>query len=255
MILFVLYIIGIIAEAITGALAAGRHKMDLFGVMLISLLTAIGGGTVRDVILGSYPTTWVLHPEYVLMLCVVSLLTVAMPYFLARFGKLFLLLDALGLVAFSIIGVDKALSLGHGIIVCVVAGVFTGVAGGILRDLLCNKIPLVFQKEVYAGVSIVTCILYYLLTKTSLNHNLIVIITLVFGFSFRALAIYYKLGLPVFNYDEEKALRLHEERVAKRKARRDKRLKEEAALKATTKEVQELEKEVKNLQDSKNHKG
>ncbi|PAF45612.1 hypothetical protein BKH40_01655 [Helicobacter sp. 11S02629-2] len=251
MILFVLYIIAIIAEAITGALAAGRHKMDLFGVMLISLLTAIGGGTVRDVVLGSYPTTWVLHPEYVLMLCVVSLLTVAMPYFLARFGKLFLLLDALGLVAFSIIGVDKALSLGHGIIVCVVAGVFTGVAGGILRDLLCNKIPLVFQKEVYAGVSIVTCILYYLLLKTELNHTLIVIITLIVGFSFRALAIYYKLGLPVFNYDEEKALRLQEERIARRQAKKARLHKDEIIIKDTAAEVKELEKEVKDLKDSK----
>lgn len=205
MILQILYIIAIVSEAITGALSAGRHRMDLFGVLLISLVTAIGGGTIRDIVLNMHPVTWVQHPEYVVMLCFFSMLTVTIPYVFARFDRLFLLLDALGLIAFSIIGVNKALDWGFGFVVCVIAGVITGVSGGILRDILCNKIPLVFQKELYASVSIVACILYYCLyTYTDLPNIVAVLATLVFGFGFRVIAIRYKLSLPVFVFDESK---------------------------------------------------
>ena len=163
MILQILYIIAIVSEAITGTLAAGKHRMDLFGVLLIALVTAIGGGTIRDIVLNMHPMTWVKHPEYVIMLCFFSMLTVKIPYFFANLSKLFLMLDAIGLISFSIIGVDKAMQHGFGFVICVIAGLITGVSGGIGRDILCNKIPLVFQKELYASVSIVACMLYYCL--------------------------------------------------------------------------------------------
>ncbi|STQ86682.1 trimeric intracellular cation channel family protein [Helicobacter muridarum] len=206
MVLQVLYIIAIVSEAITGALSAGKYRMDLFGVLLISLVTAIGGGTLRDIVLDMHPMTWVQHPEYVIMLCFFSMLTVMIPYFFARFDRLFLLLDALGLISFSIIGVNKALEHDFGFVVCVISGVITGVSGGILRDILCNKIPLVFQKELYASVSIVACILYYVLcVYTNIPNIFSVLITLVFGFGFRVVAIHYKLSLPVFIFDESKS--------------------------------------------------
>lgn len=205
MILQILYIIAIVSESITGALAAGRYKMDLFGVLLISLVTAIGGGTIRDILLNMHPMTWVKHPEYVIMLCFFSMLTTRIPYFFANLSRLFLLLDAVGLIAFSIIGVDKAAEHGFGFVICVIAGVVTGISGGILRDILCNKIPLVFQKELYASVSIVACILYYCLYfYTPIPNDIAVIITLIFGFSFRVIALHYELSLPVFSFDETK---------------------------------------------------
>ncbi len=205
MILQILYIIAIVSESITGALAAGRYKMDLFGVLLISLATAIGGGTIRDILLNMHPMTWVQHPEYVIMLCFFSMLTTHIPYFFANLSKLFLLLDAIGLIAFSIIGVNKAMEHEFGFVICVIAGVVTGISGGILRDILCNKIPLVFQKELYASVSIVACVLYYFLYEyVPIPHDVSVIITLIFGFAFRVIAIHYKLSLPVFSFDEEK---------------------------------------------------
>lgn len=205
MILQILYIIAIVSESITGALAAGRYRMDLFGVLLISLVTAIGGGTIRDILLNMYPMTWVKHPEYVIMLCFFSMLTTRIPYFFANLSRLFLLLDAIGLIAFSIIGVNKAVEYGFGFVVCVIAGVVTGISGGILRDILCNKIPLVFQKELYASVSIVACVLYYCLYfYTPIPNDISVVITLIFGFLFRVIAIHYELSLPVFSFDETK---------------------------------------------------
>ncbi len=216
MILQVLYLIAIVSEAITGALSAGKHRMDLFGVLLISLVTAIGGGTIRDIVLDMHPMTWVQHPEYVLMLCFFSMLTVMIPYFFAHFDRLFLLLDALGLISFSIIGVNKAFTHDFGFVVCVIAGVMTGVSGGILRDILCNKIPLVFQKELYASISIVACILYYILcVYTELPNIIAVLSTLIFGFGFRVLAIHYKLSLPIFIFDEEK-MKKHNNKENKR---------------------------------------
>ncbi|MWV61973.1 trimeric intracellular cation channel family protein [Helicobacter saguini] len=205
MILQTLYIIAIVSESITGTLAAGRHKMDLFGVLLIALVTAIGGGTIRDIVLNMHPMTWVKHPEYVLMLCFCSMLTTKIPYFFASLSRLFLMLDAIGLIAFSIIGVNKAIEHEFGFIVCVISGVITGISGGIARDILCNKIPLVFQKELYASVSIVACVLYYCLYfYTPLNADVSVILTLIFGFSFRMIAVKFKLSLPVFIYEDSK---------------------------------------------------
>lgn len=204
--LHILYIIAIVSEAITGALSAGKYRMDLFGVLFISLVTAIGGGTIRDIMLNMHPTTWVQHPEYVLLLCCFSMLAVKIPYFFAKFDRnLFLFLDAIGLISFSIIGVNKALGHDFSFVVCVIAGVITGVSGGMLRDILCNKIPLVFQKELYAIVSIVACMLYYVLcVYTDFPNILSVLITLIFGFGFRVIAIHYELSLPVFFFDESK---------------------------------------------------
>lgn len=205
MILQTLYIIAIVSEAITGTLAAGRYKMDLFGVLLIALVTAIGGGTIRDIVLNMHPMTWVSNPQYVLMLCLCSMLAVKIPYFFAKFSRLFLMLDALGLIAFSIIGVNKAIEHDFGFIVCVISGVITGISGGIARDILCNKIPLVFQKELYASVSIVACVLYYCLYfYTPLGADISVIVTLIFGFCFRMIAVKFKLSLPVFIYEDTK---------------------------------------------------
>jgi len=203
MLLTILYIIGISAEAMTGALAAGRHKMDLFGVMFIALVTAIGGGSIRDMLLGHYPLTWVSYPQYIILICFCALIATRIPRIVSKLENLFLGLDAIGLVVFSILGAQIAIEQNYGLIIAICAAVITGVFGGILRDILCMRIPLVFQKEIYAGIAIIAGGIYYaLIVYFEFNVLICTIITLLIGVTARLLAIKYQLSLPVFSYDE-----------------------------------------------------
>ncbi len=202
MLLHYLFLMGICVEAITGALAAGRKKMDFFGVMLIACITALGGGTVRDALFNTYPLTWVAHPEYLLYTSLCAFLTIFIAHSLIRIMKVFLILDALGLSAFVIIGTQKILSHGMQPSVAVIGGMLTGICGGMLRDILCNDIPLVLRKELYAVIALAGAVLYITLAHFNVSHNLNIIITLISIFTARILAIFFHIEIPVFDYSE-----------------------------------------------------
>ena len=200
--MLVIYLIAITADAMSGALAAGRRNMDIFGVAVIAFVTALGGGTIRDMVLGNYPIGWTQHPEYVYLVISAGLLTTVFARYMLRLKQLFLLLDAMGLIAFSLIGSNVALHLGYPNVVVIMSGMITGISGGILRDVLCNQVPVVFRRELYASVCLTVCVLFLVLRAWEVNSNLSIAICFAGGLVFRLLAIHFKWRLPTFTYQQ-----------------------------------------------------
>lgn len=200
--LLLVYLIAISTEAMSGALAAGRRNMDIFGVAVIAFVTALGGGTIRDVVLGNYPIGWTQHPEYVYLVIFAGLATTVLARFMHHMKRSFLMLDAMGLVAFSLIGCDVALRLDYPVVVVIMAGMLTGISGGILRDVLCNQVPVVFRRELYASVSLLVCVLFLGLRSVGVDDGLNMLSCFVLGFGFRMLALRQSWRLPTFSYQQ-----------------------------------------------------
>jgi uncharacterized membrane protein YeiH len=201
-VLTLIYLIAIAAEAMAGALAAGRRRMDIFGVAVIAFVTALGGGTLRDVVLGHFPVSWTQHPGHIFLVISAGLLTILVARYLHHVRRVFLVLDAMGLVAFSLIGSNVALQMDYSLPVVVMAGMITGIAGGVLRDVLCNQVPVVFRRELYAVVSLATCLLFLLLRELGVAADLNTAISFATGFALRLLAIWRGWGLPTFSYEK-----------------------------------------------------
>jgi len=202
-VLATLYVVAITAEAMTAALVAGRRGMDWVGVCVIACVTALGGGSLRDVLLGHYPLTWVQHPEYLWTTAIAALVTACTASIMRHLRKVFLVLDAVGLVVFTVIGCQVALAMGLPITIVLVSGMITGCAGGVLRDVLCNQVPLIFRKELYASVSAVTGAIFVSLLALSLNIHLAVLIALVCGFVMRMVALRLGWNMPTFLYRDK----------------------------------------------------
>lgn len=200
--LLVVYLVAITTEAMSGALAAGRRSMDIFGVAVIAFVTALGGGTIRDVVLGNFPIVWTQHPEYVYLVLLAGLATTFLARFMHHMKTAFLMLDAMGLVAFSLIGCNVALQLDYPVTVVIMAGMLTGICGGILRDVLCNQVPVVFRRELYASVSLCVCALFLGLRSLGVDSDINTLVCFVLGFGFRMLALRFSWGLPIFSYQQ-----------------------------------------------------
>jgi uncharacterized membrane protein YeiH len=198
-----LSIIGLIAASMTAALAAGRRNMDWFGVALLGSITALGGGSARDVLLGNYPLVWVREPHLLAITTVAALFTIVIAPFVHRLRRLFLLLDAVGLVSFTILGCDIALESNQPLTIAIVAGMVTGCVGGVLRDVLCNDVPLLFRSELYASVSIATGLAYIAGLYLGFNPDAVTLVALAAGLTLRLLAIKFSLEMPKFIYDRD----------------------------------------------------
>jgi uncharacterized membrane protein YeiH len=178
--------------------------MDWVGVCLLGCVTALGGGSLRDVLLGHYPLVWVENPSYLAITAVAALVTIAFARVIHRLHLAFLVLDAIGLVVFTIAGCDVALQLHESLPIVILAGMITGCAGGVLRDILCNDVPLLFRSELYASVSAVAGVIYVAALGLGVNHDLATTLAFAVGLTFRLLAIRFKWDMPKFVFTDER---------------------------------------------------
>jgi uncharacterized membrane protein YeiH len=193
-------ILGTVAFAISGSFAAMQRRLDPFGVLIIAFVTSIGGGTVRDLLLGDTPVAWMRDVNYCLLILVTSFLTIFFKTQIKKFKVTLFLFDSLGLGLFTIVGVQKGIVFGLEPGICVALGTITGCFGGVIRDTLLNTIPLIFRKEIYATACILGGILYFGLLNFNLKADLAKIIVIAFIFTLRIVVVKYKLTLPKFGY-------------------------------------------------------
>ncbi|MFT5758054.1 MAG: putative membrane protein YeiH [Alteromonadaceae bacterium] len=194
---------GIIVFALSGALMAGRYQLDPFGVVVLSAVTAIGGGTIRDVILNT-PVFWVEDPIYLYVILATALLTIVVIRQPKRIPKRFLLLaDAFGLALFAVLGTEKAITLGAPFTVAVVMGTITGVAGGMIRDVLCNVIPMILRQEIYALAAMLGGGLYAVFYALGWHDIFSTLVAMLGALALRLAGIYWRVSLPAFQLIED----------------------------------------------------
>jgi uncharacterized membrane protein YeiH len=189
-------ILGTFAFAVAGAFSAMERKLDPFGVLIISFATAIGGGTVRDVLVGNFPVNWLQNSITIYVIFFSALAAMFLGSLLKHLNTALFLFDALGLGLFTIIGLEVGLKHGFSAGICIALGTISACFGGVLRDVILNKVPLIFQKEIYALACIIGGIVYYFLQKTEWNRDVSKIACILLIFAIRIIAVRYKLSLP-----------------------------------------------------------
>ncbi|MBB1271878.1 MULTISPECIES: trimeric intracellular cation channel family protein [Psychromonas] len=202
--IYVSDLIGVITCAISGVLVATRLRMDPFGIIVLAGVTGIGGGTLRDMMMGATPVFWIVDNMYIYVIIITAILSLIWLHRIHRFPAYLLpIFDAFGLAIFTINGAQKALMLGFSWPVAIVMGCITGVVGGMIRDILSGQIPFVLQKEIYATASILGATLYVLCDYIELGPIFSMAVAMLGTLSLRLCAIYYHLSLPVFSNDRE----------------------------------------------------
>lgn len=197
--LHIIDILGTFSFAVSGAFFAMEKKLDPFGVLILSFVTAIGGGTLRDIMIGELPVGWLRNETATIVIFGAAIGTMFFGQWLKKINTTLFLFDALGLGLFTIIGIEKAMELHFSIGVCIALGTITGSFGGVIRDVLLNNVPLVFHKEIYALASIIGGLFYFLLKNGSnLDNDAAKIICILLIFVIRLLAVKYKWSLPAF---------------------------------------------------------
>lgn len=196
--------IGVIVCAISGVLVATRLRMDPFGIIVLAGVTGIGGGTLRDIMMGATPVFWIIDNTYIYVIFITATISAYWLHRIHRFPAYLLpIFDAFGLAVFTIIGAQKALAFGFSGPVAIVMGCVTGVVGGMVRDLLSGQIPFVLQKEIYATASILGAGLYVICNYFGFSPIIAMLIAMLGTLSLRLCAIYWHLSLPVFSKGRE----------------------------------------------------
>ncbi len=194
-IVFFLEMIGTAAFAVSGALAASRKNMDIFGFCVLALMPAVAGGTLRDVILDR-PVFWVANTAYVAIALAAAVIVFLTAYQPGSRKRILVWTDALGLALFAALGTEISLNANAGPLVAIMLGVATAVTGGMIRDIICNEIPLVLTREIYATAAFVTSLVYVGASYAGVYAGVALIGSVTVGFAVRALAILYDWSLP-----------------------------------------------------------
>ena len=194
--IYTLDILGTFAFAISGALVASDQDFDLFGVIIIAFVTAVGGGMLRDVLINSHPINWIGDLNYVYIILIAVFITFLFKSKILPLSKTMFLFDTIGISVFTLLGLQKGLSLELHPMVALIMGMISAVFGGVIRDILSDKIPLIFQREIYASACLLGGFTYLILKQTQMDENIIIIISASVIVSVRLIAVKYNLELP-----------------------------------------------------------
>lgn len=189
-------ILGTVAFAISGVLVAMEKRLDLFGVGIIALVTAIGGGTLRDMLIGNTPVTWTTTPMYMYIILGTVIVTILFQSRLKYLRTSLFLFDTIGIGFYTMIGINKGMEAGLEPLICITLGTITASFGGVLRDILCNEIPVIFRKEIYATACILGGAGYFLLRQTPLPEGYAFLLGVVIVIGIRLAAVRYHITLP-----------------------------------------------------------
>jgi uncharacterized membrane protein YeiH len=190
-------LLGTLVFAISGALAASDKNVyrDIFGITFTGFVTAVGGGTLRDMILGTRPA-WVADGNYLVAITVGVLVAIFFKYYILKYRRTFFLFDTLGIALYTVVGVQKSLEFGVSPLAAIIMGMFTAVMGGVIRDTLINEIPLIFRKEIYATACLSGAAVFVLLKLFEVDDNINSFISVFVIILVRTIAVKYKLTLP-----------------------------------------------------------
>ena len=193
---YALELIGTFVFSISGALAVQDKGHDLFGAGFTGFITAIGGGSLRDILLGAHPLVWIGNVDFLYAILAGILVTFIFFRFVSTLRKTLFLFDTLGIGFFTVLGVEKTLSLGFSVEVAAIMGMFSAVMGGVIRDTLTNEIPILFRKEIYASACLAGAIVYLIANHFGLARDINLLISISLIISIRLIAVKYKLSLP-----------------------------------------------------------
>lgn len=197
-IFYFLDLLGTAAFAISGALFAMNKKMDPFGVFIIAFVTAVGGGTLRDMLIDRNPVAWMDDLTYVYVIFIAVILAIILRKKISYLSKSLFLFDTIGLGIFTIIGTEIGVQSNLHPIISVSLGMLTATFGGVIRDTLSNEVPLIFHKEIYATACIIGSLTYLLLNELNIDRNMIHILTTLMVILIRLIVVKFKLKLPTF---------------------------------------------------------
>lgn len=197
----VLEFLGTFAFAISGIRHAAAKHFDWFGGFVCGVAVAIGGGTIRDVMLGTTPF-WMTSPFYLVCTALAQVVVIVFAKSLKRLDNAWFLFDTLGLALFTVAGLQKTLSFGFPFWVAIIMGCITGAAGGVIRDVLLNNEPVIFRKEIYAMACIAGGVVYWALTKLGVDMSVCVIVSFLVVCIIRLLAVKYHISLPILQAEE-----------------------------------------------------